>query len=465
MITDQHIEALVKEARSGTLRMDLDEVILHLSKGGEVLLPFPAWLTIEDGESHFYLRIPRGQKIPLLAEAVFPEDLGVKIYGAQQCHKISARTATSLKVELEDVSPSPCQINDRSGVITYRTSFDRLALPAENLDALSTAEIMKMLNEAGSKRVRPRSPEGEKVSPENNEIGDPEDEVFAIIPKVDLLIFPDGKETVVSHPFLGDLRTATSCCFFGEINAGRFCVEKRDGDMWIHLRRPIGTGRIGDVRALFQGVLTAIGYLHACHPWPLFLEHRRNHRVVERWLHTHPRRNLNPLTPIAKGRSRRSKDAQSLFHSAAVFFAGQSEDAKFFSRALWLMREGNYATMAYDVRLLTLCSVLEGIVKRFTKAGKQVGDEAAWKSAVRRAGLDWDDWFYQVYESWRAYRNNLAHGFDLTDAPTESALIAYSRISAAIYILMAKRMGFRGEMERSQLEGKAMVSLGDEVRF
>jgi len=40
-------------------------------------------------------------------------------------------------------------------------------------------------------------------------------------------------------------------------------------------------------------------------------------------------------------------------------------------------------------------------------------------------------------------------------------LNAYSRISAAIYILMAKRMGFEGKLERSQWEDKDnLVDLG-----
>jgi hypothetical protein len=69
-----------------------------------------------------------------------------------------------------------------------------------------------------------------------------------------------------------------------------------------------------------------------------------------------------------------------------------------------------------------------------------------------------------VIESFNTFRGYLAHGFDPDPQTCEfgEELNAYYRISAAIYILMAKRMGFAGKLERSQLEGKELVDLGEQ---
>jgi hypothetical protein len=72
-------------------------------------------------------------------------------------------------------------------------------------------------------------------------------------------------------------------------------------------------------------------------------------------------------------------------------------------------------------------------------------------------------WFKPVVESYNTFRGHLAHGFDPDPQTREfgEELNAYSRISAAIYILMAKQMGFAGKLERSQLEGEELVDLGN----
>jgi len=60
-------------------------------------------------------------------------------------------------------------------------------------------------------------------------------------------------------------------------------------------------------------------------------------------------------------------------------------------------------------------------------------------------------------------RNQLAHGFDHDPMSRGSVaeFNAYSRFSGAIYILMGRRMGFTGQLERSQLEGDELVDLSE----
>ena len=79
------------------------------------------------------------------------------------------------------------------------------------------------------------------------------------------------------------------------------------------------------------------------------------------------------------------------------------------------------------------------------------------------SGLPWDNFFDAIFDSFTAFRNDLAHGFRITPDSDSSLNIldAYSRISAGIYALMAKRMGYCGRMPRSLLETNDEIVLED----
>jgi hypothetical protein len=118
--------------------------------------------------------------------------------------------------------------------------------------------------------------------------------------------------------------------------------------------------------------------------------------------------------------------------------------------------------MAFEIRVLTLCSVLEGLVKEH--AGGSLGSNLdPWKRAVANLCLDWDGWFEKVFQSWKDYRNKLAHGFDVLPSATNPIDIAhvYSRIFAAIYVIMARQMGYTGKLEASMLENRDAIVLAE----
>lgn len=158
-----------------------------------------------------------------------------------------------------------------------------------------------------------------------------------------------------------------------------------------------------------------------------------------------------------------------LFIAVAEFFAAASEESLAYKRALWLMRETCPRQMAYEVRILTLCSLVEGVIHRLEdrlltdaeRADHNAGGltrRQKWQRVVEHLGLPWADAFERVYRSWDNYRHPLAHGFQERVADdTGPAFQAYSRLTAALHILLAREAGYAGPLAKSILEGNEAV--------
>jgi hypothetical protein len=368
---------------------------------------------------------------------------------------ISARTAENLHLELEGVPPVPHPHQTFNFTVHhYHFKVESIAFPAEELDTLTGSELQQLLSSI--------QPEGtSETSTENHE---PEDEIFAILPNIELRLRFDNTGTTTRHPFCGELDSSSRNCFFGQVGGGEFCLEDRDGDLRVYFRRPMALNANGGLSAgqIFDGILTVVGYIHGAHPWPYYRQHRADHRIIERRMRAPQNCQRAGLPPMTESRMMLGEDGRNLFLRAVEFFAAGTETAQYYSRILWLMREANYEGMAYELRLLALCSILEGVAKRQSPGGRLGTPIESWQATIENAGLAWDSWFIHVYESWLAYRNPSAHGFDPPGAqgqPSGDLLNAYSRITAAIYILMAKQMGFSGTMEASLLENLRTVSV------
>jgi hypothetical protein len=342
----------------------------------------------------------------------------------------------------------------RSNIHSF--GFQRIHFPPAGADSLNTDELLDQLHEA-HKKVNPTVTE-----PRKPRKGEPEDEHFAIIPGVKLLIRPDKIVSNVTHPFLGESNSFAYNCFQGEIGAGQFCLQDKEGDLLVYFNRPTKTGVTSGISSvsIFEGILKAVGFTHDVHPWPYYRQFRVDHRIQTRWVKPPPMCMTDGLLPMLEGRLRQASDSRSLFIKAAEFFAAGDEQSEIFDRALWLLHASNPHGMVFELRVLTLCSILEGLVK--PHAGGNLGSNSdAWKKGIEKLGLDWDGWFEKVYQSWKDYRNKLAHGFDVLPSAANPIDImnVYSRIFAAIYIIMARQMGFAGKLESSMLETTDTITL------
>lgn len=465
MITGRDISDLAGEIRKGTLSVDLENVTVTPPNGVAISLPVPVEVTLEEDDLTCLIRVREKSQIPPELLPLFEgHKAGTQIMGVETCYQISGTSPNGTTMELERVWPRALHTVATFGVgSTHHFRFNRINLPAKGWDTQNLDEILGQFES---------EPSGPTPEPAETRQKDPiNDELFAILPGVELLIRPHGTESETIHPFLGKTTSSKSSCFLSEVLGGTFCLEERDGDLLVFYRReaPVATDPPNTLQ-IFSGILDAVGFTHGCQPWPFYLEHRRDYRVVERWVRECKSCKRNALLPMSKGRLHFGSDAQQLFCKAAEFFARKDEKGEVFTRALWLLREATRDGSPNEIRLITLCSIMEGLIHRleerfFTKdERKAIVRREKWKTIMEHLSLPWSRAFAAVYESWAFYRHPLAHGFqEKTDDNVVSSMQAYSRMTAAIYILMAQEMGFRGTMERSIFEGDEVVDLSKQV--
>lgn len=470
MSLNGEIQKLAQVLHTEGGRIELDQVVFHPPAGGDIPIALPAAIEVKEGHLHFDLRIPTGTQFPASLEPLTQLGGGApRLVVATDCYRITARTAAGLAVELENVHPSPSVTNSATHYRRCRIGFSRLALPAESIDAMDMPEIRAMLDTlpASAAPTETSLPMPQPV------VGDAEEELFAIIPKVSLRILNDGTDTTVRHPFHGELRSSKSNCFIGQVDGGTFCLhENETGDLMIYFRRAIDhSGARHDTRQVFDGILIAVGYTHGCHPWPFYREHRRDHRVIERWIKPPEDCQRHGLRPMNDGHLSFSPDARRLFVTVAEFFATDTQAAQRHSRAQWLLREASPRHLAFELRLMALCVLFEGLMRDLEARYLSVTEREhpsrgglvrreKWRQVLERHGLPWGDAFERVYESWDFYRSPLAHGFQSRTTDNASTTFnAYSRLVAALHILLAREADYAGPLAKSILEGNEIVAI------
>ena len=434
---------------------------MHLKENEQIPLDVPVDVEQKAARLHCLIRTTEATTLPAPLAALLDRPITGPVSSTEKdFFRMEARTLEGVTVALKGITPVTSNKqsfftgNGRRQIHSF--DFQRIDFPPTGTDGLNADALFDLLHENSRKSG---ATEAKQREPRKSE---PEDELFAIIPDVKLLIRPDATVSNVTHPFLGGSTYTSYNCFQGEVGGGQFCLEDKEGDLLVYFRRPLNTcvtTRLSSV-AIFDGILKASGYTHCAHAWPYFRQHRVDHRIVERWVKSPAKYTMDGLLPLSEGRLRQAGDARNLFIKAAEFFATGGERSETFDRALWLLHSSNPTEMAFEVRVLTLCSILEGLVKEH--AGGNLGSNSdAWKKGIEKLGLEWDGWFKKVYQSWKEYRNKLAHGFDIlpsADNPIH-ILNVYSRIFAAIYIIMARQMGFSGKMDSSMLENLDTVTL------
>jgi hypothetical protein len=462
MISGRDISDLAETILRGVLSEDLHDVIVWPPSGDGIPLAAPVEITLHEGKLCCRIRLFENSPIPeLLGPLLGNANMKTGVIEMEACYRITGTTAEGTEIELENVWPGPMLTNTTVGASSTRHfHFNRLKLPPRGYDTQSTAQIMELLgaHEAPASAVA-QEPEPRKP---------PMEEFAAIIPGVKLLLRPHGTQSKLIHPYHGEATSSKCCCLIGEACEGTFCLEDKDGDLWVFYRRQIFEGEptAPSARQVFSGILDAVGFMNVCCPWPYYLEHRRDHRVIERWLAATKDCIRDTLPPMSKGRLHFGAEAQTLFRQAAEFFSGKTEEAELFTRSLWLIREACQKGMPLEIRLITLCSVIEGLIHHFENTllsaeEKQMNRREKWQAITSGLSLPWTGVFDIAFERWDFFRHPLAHGFQRrTDATGEMTFQAYSRITAAIYLLMASRMGYRGAIDSSVMEDGRTISIG-----
>lgn len=461
MISNRDISDLADRVRAGGLLLDVYDVKVLTPGGDKFELKAPVQIMTEEGHLCCQIRIFDSTVIPdPLRPLLLGEERAATIMGVEACYHIMGSTDAGVAIEMAHVWPRSVETNYNGTSTTHRFNFNRLRLPAWGSDGQIYSEMEEDLRLLNPEQSRPPA----ELAPSGREI----EEFATVIPNVELQLTPNVVEFKKTHPYRGTSDGWRSCCYVGELLGGTFCLEAKDGDLWVFYRREVPESDSTSIpaRQVFSGILDATAFLHACQPWPYFLEHRRDGRVIERWVDASKDCNRAALPPMRRGRLAHCPEAQTLFCCSAEFFAAETDEAKIFTRSLWLMREACCDGMPLEIRLLTLCSILEGLIHHFeglllaAEERKMVRREK-WQIITSRLGLPWEGTFDRTFEQWDFFRHPLSHGFqERTDATGEVTFKAYSRITAAIYLLMVSRMGFNGPIDSSVIEDGRTVTIG-----
>ena len=443
---------------SGSLKMDLDSLNLRVQNGEWISVPFPSWIETEG--SRFALCIRTGSATQLLRQDLAEELKPFLSFGSSDPRILtqddffegSARTASGVQISLKHLAPVT-SISAENHINTSVMNFHRLDYISEGFASENYTNTGEYLGE----------PE------ENTEASESEnknDYISATIPGVDFLLERQSTEVVKKHPFFGEQTSTSRNCYCGKVCGGDFCIEQKDGNTNITFKRPVNEESKEEVQSMFQGILEAYGLLHGAHPLPSYYSHSRGGQKHEHWSKVVADLQKNPMLPISKSTIFFKKEGDTLFRLAAEFFAPKTEESEFVSKSLWLMREASTKRAAFQIKLLVLCSIFEGLLKPH-RGKKPTGKMSAtqlndfrWKEPIESLGLNWEH-FLPAVESFNTFRNPLAHGFDSEESSDDFAemIKGYSRLSGAIYLIIAKRMRFSGDLELSQLEFKKAVKI------
>ncbi|WP_269540586.1 hypothetical protein [Cerasicoccus fimbriatus] len=460
MIENQFIEELLSKIRNDSAELNLHDLEIHVGSGSQIAMNMAS--TIEIGNAGIYLKVyqRQGNALPPEIDDLFQSREGTPVRLAQtDIIWAKAITDDGLELQLDGIVPLPSERTTNTFTSTLRLRFKRINVLPTGFDDQTYQQINQMRRHANDEDVS-----GIESSEEERGLRG-EHVLFGILPRVKLKIANRGVDTVTTHPFRGELSHGVLNCFTGELLGGEFCLEAKDEDLWVYYRKCI---REGDPvpGKVFDGILDAIAFTHGCHPHLFYRQERIEGRLVERWCAPRGELNRNPLAPMSSGRLHRLEDGRHLFNCAVEFFSSDSEDAQACSRALWLMREACRENMAHEVSILSLCSILEGLLAPYSgqtwgDGSPKLGTAEGWQAAIVAIGLDWNNCFADVWRSSHDFRNNMAHGFRITPntGNADDILNAYSRISAGIYITIAQKMNFQGTMEKSLIEGRDTVSL------
>lgn len=458
IIRDGSINPLYQMMRDGSLRIDMEDVYVVRETGNVGPLRVPAWISMVQDRLYLNLRGVPQQADFKEAISHFGRLQGKSVtVRASDCFEVRAQTEKGVPILLEGVTPvigrGSSHYSHAGGSRSHeRIDFQRVAFPAGGMDAMNSEGHRQHLRQAIGKESEVDEAPTKRI---------PKDEFYAILPDVEQRIFNGGTETETKHPFFGKLSSSNTDCLTGQVNGGEFCLEKHDTGMLIHFHCPVEGSTQEKARSKLDGLLQAIAFIHGCNPWPDYFCHRRDRRVVERWINPRAQLQREPLRPLSDGDliSYSSGKGEKLFLAAARFFAQASEDASRFNKALWLMREACREGTPQEISVLTLCSVFDGIIKPH-RGKKKEGDDLRqyrWINPIEsKLGMAFD-FFEPAIEYWDIYRNPLAHGFGFDEAPSEDQLEildAYAFLFGAIYQVMARQMGFKESMPQSMFGSK-----------
>jgi hypothetical protein len=209
----------------------------------------------------------------------------------------------------------------------------------------------------------------------------------------------------------------TTRCLIGEIEGAQYCIEQHDGCLFFSLKGRLSEA-LSDPESILDGLMKASGFICGFEPWPFFKITKVGGKITRhtveipddvqsKWRGPLPSGAAGPITA----------DYVKMISCLATLLHKDNDECKYLNKLIWIARQPCRDSVPIHVRLLAVCSALEGLRKPFcnVKPGatddKENKDEPKFRAMFKKACIPWKTVGKPAYDTWKNYRDPLSHGF------------------------------------------------------
>lgn len=426
---------------------------------------------------------------------------GPKIHTSKDRWKLTACTVDGIQFE-SAVFPAS-NANIKNGALAQITcSTHEIIVTPKVLDATDFGFVRKILDDLQGKELK----SGDIIDSTLDKTEAKPSKFHAIFPGVKCLLADRFTSIERSNDFLGSSSSQQRDTFVAENAEYRIGLVEFDGELHVYLELPPSERSELEERRLFSALLDSVAFVHGCHPHPSLKEYSRSGRIVCCELFAASTLEAASIKPTNRWIAH-AAPSETMIEVAYRFFGGSQAIVRRIKKTMWLYRDAASEAVPLPIRVLTACTLFEGLVKNLfdahelrgpTKKGEAAAvfksnkeeakkllmakhDEtvtdgksesdwsrmAGWlnrcdyvrpkerlRAVAEYFGFSWEGDVEEIYEIWQGSRHGLAHGGEVTldEQTIQRLFVAWSRLSGAIHRFILAEMGYVGQFAYSPLE-------------
>ena len=332
--------------------------------------------------------------------------------------------------------------------------------------------------------------------------------IHALITNFPLIHTNGGSEFIEKNKFLGESSRSSADTFSGTFEGVEFGLVRRGEDLNVYLFLPRQTDETIPVEKherLLTSFLTGLAFAAGQHCWPYRVTILQNGAQLLDELHAVQKLERTSLAPFSERIGFNAATGQiewkfeEFLGKATQFFQLGSELSEAASQALWLLRSSNGKSVPGEIRLTSLCVLLESLtnmifddkeltstqnaasfeqarsellnwikeknpedgggLQRFQNMIASAGLDRAkdkYKAVSEHLGLQWNGLMKEAWKIWEKVRNKGAHDIlrKEQEQKVDTHFTAIGRIAGAINVLVLRLIGYSGIARTSVFEDK-----------
>ena len=336
-------------------------------------------------------------------------------------------------------------------------------------------------------------------------VADPPQARFtAILPNFKLIDKNGGTKFSEENDFLGADGHSALDTFSGALSGWTFGLIQRGPDLHVHFRSASEDPQRDNERDWrhFQAFLDTLAFLHGQHAWPLVVEHRCDTRLIlDRMqmvglIHRIPHTSFSETLAHNAKLGRLQWNFGTPINKLYEFLTSEKAGVDEARHAMYLLREACADGVPSRIRLLSLCSLLESLVRsiyaptvatadsndvkafeatratlcahlqkgtdaekrisRILKSMDAVNIKMRFEAVWTQLAISWPSEWEPMFKTWSRFRNPLSHRLsaDSSSQAVNDNLVAESRLAGAINCVLLRLAGYVGVVRLSTVESR-----------